>query len=133
MYPLVTVPWYFTAHPAKVEIKGIGFVRFIEEEYKYCVFVYIQIYQVYYFLLQELSLSGWQLIRKAGEGTTTFKFHRSVKIEPGHTVTVWSGDQTGQAHEPPENLVMKGQKWVIADHMTTVLLNSSGEVSENSY
>lgn len=45
-------------------------------------------------------------MRMAGELETSFKFHRSVKIEGGGTVTVWSSD-VGQAHEPPINIVMK--------------------------
>ena len=38
----------------------------------------------------------------------------SVKIEPGATITVWSSD-SGRTHEPPYNIVMKGQKWFVAD------------------
>ncbi|KDR19813.1 lamin Dm0-like [Zootermopsis nevadensis] len=75
---------------------------------------------------KEVVLSGWQLIRRAGDLETSFKFHRSVKIEPGANVTVWSSD-LGQTHEPPYNIVMKGQKWFVADSMTTTLLNNTGE------
>ncbi|KAF4521076.1 hypothetical protein B566_EDAN012375 [Ephemera danica] len=59
---------------------------------------------------KEAALGGWLLLRKAGEKETIFKFHRTVKVDPGTTITVWSSDQ-GQAHEPPTNIVMKGQKW----------------------
>lgn len=75
---------------------------------------------------KEVALSGWQLVRKAGDAETTFKFHRSVKIDAGGTVTVWSSD-AGQTHEPPSNIVMKSQKWFFADNMSTSLLNGSGE------
>lgn len=75
---------------------------------------------------KELSLSGWQVARKAGELETTFKFHRSVKIEPKTEITIWSSDQ-GKDHEPPSNLVMKAQKWFVADNMVTQLINSNGE------
>ncbi|XP_046746706.1 lamin Dm0-like isoform X1 [Diprion similis] len=75
---------------------------------------------------KEIVLSGWQLIRKAGALETNFKFHRSAKVDAGATVTVWSAD-IGASHEPPTNLVMKGQKWFTADNMTTTLLNSEGE------
>ncbi|KAK9498249.1 hypothetical protein O3M35_004105 [Rhynocoris fuscipes] len=76
---------------------------------------------------KELSVSGWQIVRKAGDaGTTTFKFPRTAKVDPGSSITVWSSD-SDQAHEPPENLVMKGQKWSVADTMSTSLINSSGE------
>lgn len=56
-----------------------------------------------------------------------YKFHRTMKIDTGAHVTVWSAD-TGAMHEPPTNLVMKGQKWFVADHTVTVLLNNDGEV-----
>lgn len=57
----------------------------------------------------EIAIGGWQLKRAAGENETIFKFHRSVKIEPKGTVTVWSAETT-TTHEPPANIVMK-QKW----------------------
>ncbi|KAL1114859.1 hypothetical protein AAG570_007683, partial [Ranatra chinensis] len=77
---------------------------------------------------KEMALSGWQLIRKAGDATIVFKFPRTAKIEPGNSVCVWSSDVADQIHEPPENIVMKNQKWLVADHMTTTLYNTAGEV-----
>lgn len=53
---------------------------------------------------QEVSLGNWQLLRTAGTNETSFKFHRSVKIEPHGTVTVWSAD-SGVTHEPPHTIV----------------------------
>lgn len=75
---------------------------------------------------KEISLSGWQVVRKAGELETIFKFHRTVKLDPNATITIWSSD-TGKEHEPPTNLVMKGQKWFVTDNMVTLILNNSGE------
>lgn len=75
---------------------------------------------------KEISISGWQIIRKAGDLETNFKFHRTVKIEPKGEITIWSSDQ-GKDHDPPNLIVMKGQKWFVADNMTTQLLNSNGE------
>lgn len=76
---------------------------------------------------KEVQLGGWQLVRKAADADpVTFKFHRNFKLEPGASTSVWSSD-TDQSHEPPLNLVMKGQKWLVADQMTTTLLNSNGE------
>ena len=74
-----------------------------------------------------MILSGWQIVRRAGDQETSFKFHRSVKIEPGATITVWSSD-SGVTHEPPANIVMKGQRWFVADTMSTTLLSNTGEV-----
>ncbi|XP_075215988.1 lamin Dm0-like [Lycorma delicatula] len=76
---------------------------------------------------KEISLGGWQLIRKVGDDrSTSFKFHRSVKIEGNGYVTVWSAD-SDQTHEPPTNVVMKGQKWLVGDSMTTTLINPNSE------
>jgi hypothetical protein len=75
-----------------------------------------------------VALSGWQLIRQAGDLENSFKFQRNVEIEPNETITVWSSD-CGQKHEPPYNIVMKGQKWLVSDLMITTLLSNTGEVS----
>ncbi|CAH1102083.1 unnamed protein product [Psylliodes chrysocephalus] len=75
---------------------------------------------------QEVPLGGWQVIRRVGEEETVFKFHRSLKLEGNGYVTIWSSDQN-KDHEPPSNLVMKGQKWIVGDNMTTLVLNNSGE------
>ncbi|VEN41759.1 unnamed protein product [Callosobruchus maculatus] len=75
---------------------------------------------------QEIALGGWQVIRKVGENETQFKFHRSLKLEGNGFVTIWSAD-LNKDHEPPNNLVMKSQKWVTGDNMTTMVLNNNGE------
>lgn len=75
---------------------------------------------------KEISLSGWQIIRKAGALETNFKFHRSIKIEPKGEINIWSSDQN-RDHEPPNHIVMKGQKWFVSDNMTTQLINSNGD------
>lgn len=71
-------------------------------------------------------MGNWQLLRTAGPNETSFKFHRSVKIEPQGTVTVWSSD-SGVTHEPPQTIVMKQQRWFVSDTMKTSLLNNDGE------
>lgn len=75
---------------------------------------------------REIAIGGWQLVRTAGNDETSFKFHRSVKIEPKSTVTVWSSDG-GATHDPPTTIVMKSQKWFIGDKFKTQLMNSNGE------
>lgn len=75
---------------------------------------------------KEIGLSGWQIIRKTDSLETIFKFHRTAKLEAGGSVMVWSSD-IGATHEPPLNIVMKGQKWFTADVVTTTLLNNEGE------
>ncbi|XP_049874763.1 lamin-C-like isoform X2 [Pectinophora gossypiella] len=75
---------------------------------------------------KELSLGGYQILRKAGDQETIFKFHRTVKLGPGEVATVWSAD-AGADHDPPRDIVMKGQKWFVADTFTTALLNTDQE------
>lgn len=75
---------------------------------------------------KEVQIGGWSLIRKVGGNETVFKFHRSLKVDGGAFVTVWSSD-LGKDHEPPSTIVMKGQKWFAGDNMTTHLLNADGE------
>lgn len=75
---------------------------------------------------KEVQVGGWTLLRKVGTNETVFKFHRTLKVDGGAFVTVWSSD-LGQTHEPPSTIVMKGQKWFCGDNMTTQLLNADGE------
>ncbi|XP_052888452.1 lamin Dm0 [Anopheles moucheti] len=75
---------------------------------------------------KEVQVGGWSLVRKVGSNETVFKFHRSLKVDGGAFVTVWSSD-LGKDHEPPSTIVMKGQKWFAGDNMTTHLMNGDGE------
>ncbi|XP_011214702.2 lamin Dm0 [Bactrocera dorsalis] len=75
---------------------------------------------------KEVQIGGWQLIRTAGSNETAFKFHRTVKVDAGAVITVWSSD-AGATHEPPANIVMKTQKWFVGDNMKTSLFNGDGE------
>ncbi|XP_041784782.1 lamin Dm0 [Anopheles merus] len=75
---------------------------------------------------KEVQIGGWTVLRKVGSNETVFKFHRSLKMDGGAFVTVWSSD-LGKDHEPPTTIVMKGQKWFAGDNMTTHLLNAEGE------
>uniref|UniRef100_A0A182WE19 LTD domain-containing protein n=1 Tax=Anopheles minimus TaxID=112268 RepID=A0A182WE19_9DIPT len=75
---------------------------------------------------KEVQVGGWSLVRKVGSNETVFKFHRSLKVDGGAFVTVWSSD-LGKDHEPPSTIVMKGQKWFAGDNMTTHLMNADGE------
>lgn len=72
-------------------------------------------------------MGGWQIVRTAGSNETAFKFHRSVKIDGNGVITVWSSDISDITHEPPHTIVMKQQKWFIADNMKTQLVNADGE------
>lgn len=75
---------------------------------------------------KEMSLSGWHIVRQVGEEENSFKFHRSVTIKPETTVTVW-GSNSNTTHNPPSDIVMKDQGWLVGDSMITKLLNNNGE------
>ncbi|KAG7177848.1 Lamin Dm0-like 1 [Homarus americanus] len=77
---------------------------------------------------KDFSIRGFQIIRTAGEAETTYKFHSKSKVPGGATVTIWSCD-TEANHEPPLTIVMKNQKWAVADNMTTRLLSTSEEMA----
>lgn len=74
---------------------------------------------------KEVAIGGWQLNRKAGENETVHKFHRSVKIDGGADVIVWSADSGTTAS--PGNIIMKSQKWFVGEEMRTTLVNADGK------
>lgn len=76
----------------------------------------------------EIPIGGWQLVRKAGSRTMNYKFHRTTILKPGSLVTVWSSG-SNKTHNPPADLLMKTQKWHVAQEMTTTLLDSNNTVS----
>ncbi|KAK4299806.1 hypothetical protein Pmani_027949 [Petrolisthes manimaculis] len=77
---------------------------------------------------KDISIGGFQVIRKAGEAETVYKFHSKAKLPSGESVTIWSCDAEA-THEPPTTLVMKNQKWAVADQMTTSLVSTSEEMA----
>ena len=81
-----------------------------------------------FWLFQDISVGGYQVVRKVGEEETVFKFHRQSKIPSGTIVSIFSSD-SDETHDPPTTLVMKNQKWGVGDEINTTLLNIDGEVS----
>ncbi|XP_052280565.1 lamin Dm0-like [Dreissena polymorpha] len=77
---------------------------------------------------EDIVLGGWTLKHTAGENETLYKFHRNLKLAAGQFVTVWSSN-AGQTHNPPSDLVMKGQQWFVADEMKTVLMHDEQQMA----
>ena len=48
----------------------------------------------FFFLFQEIPLSGWQIVHNVNETETVYKFHRTFKLAPGASVSVWSAGKT---------------------------------------
>lgn len=74
---------------------------------------------------KEVAIGAWQLTRKAGGNETVHKFHRSVKVDGGADVIIWSADSGVSAS--PGNIVMKSQKWFVGEEMRTSLVNGDGK------
>jgi len=76
----------------------------------------------------EESLGGFSLTSVAEGVETSYKFHRTVKVSPGDTVTVWSSDADAE-HIPSEGqLVMKEGAWKLGDTTNTCLLDKDGGI-----
>lgn len=76
----------------------------------------------------EESVGGFTLSSVAEGVETSYKFHRTVKIAGGSTVTVWSCD-AGAEHVPSEGqLVMREGAWKLGDTTDTSLLNKETEI-----
>ena len=57
-----------------------------------------------------------------------YKFHRTVKLDAGGVVTIWSSD-SGEEHKPSEGqLVMKEGAWKLGETVNTLLLDKEGEI-----
>lgn len=76
----------------------------------------------------DIVMGNYVLKHTAEDKETVYKFHRNLHMKPNSYITVWSSD-AGQTHNPPTDLVMKGQSWFVADQMKTVLLKDDLEVA----
>ncbi|PVD37822.1 hypothetical protein C0Q70_00424 [Pomacea canaliculata] len=72
---------------------------------------------------KDIPIGSWQLVHTVGDQETNFKFHRSLVVKAGKTVTVWSSDSNA-THNPPSDVVMKGKRWFVGDEMKTVLTDN---------
>lgn len=70
----------------------------------------------------DLSIGGWFVKSTAGDKEVIFKFHTRQILKAGKSITLWSNN-SGQEHNPPQNIVMKNQSWPISDAIRVELLN----------
>lgn len=75
---------------------------------------------------KEMAVGGWQVKVLSGDNETIYKFHRTLHVKPGQSVTIWSSD-ADQTHSPPTDLVMKTQAWQVGDANSAILLDQKGE------
>ncbi|KAI1722325.1 intermediate filament protein domain-containing protein [Ditylenchus destructor] len=75
----------------------------------------------------DMSIGAWYVRSTADDKEVKFKFHSRQAIKAGKSITIWSNN-SGQEHNPPHNIVMKNQKWPVADAIRVELLNDEQEV-----
>ncbi|KAK3602508.1 hypothetical protein CHS0354_029318 [Potamilus streckersoni] len=81
---------------------------------------------------EDVAIGGWLLVHTADSQETIYKFHHNLILRAGEYVTVWSSG-VGETHNPPSNLVMKGeQKWFTGDHMKTILKQGDQEMASRT-
>lgn len=73
---------------------------------------------------EPVALGGWELKRENDNEGFAFKFHKSVIVQPGETVTVYSVDAENAVHNPPVEIKMK-KNWPAAGK--TTLFNPNKE------
>ncbi|XP_038660906.1 lamin-B1 [Scyliorhinus canicula] len=76
---------------------------------------------------QDQFMGGWELTRKIGDATASYKFTPKYTLKAGQTTAIWAAD-AGVTSAPPANLVWKNQSaWGTGTDVKVVLKNSQGE------
>ncbi|XP_067839159.1 lamin-B1 [Heptranchias perlo] len=76
---------------------------------------------------QDQVMGGWELTRKIGDGTASYKFTTKFVLKAGQTTTIWTAD-AGVPYTPPTNLIWKNQNtWGTGADVKVILKNSQGE------
>jgi len=75
----------------------------------------------------DYPIGGWTINVTDNSREVSFKFHSRQVLKAGKSITVWSSDAS-EPHKPPENLVMKNQKWVSGDFIRAELHNEEDTV-----
>ncbi|XP_064293999.1 lamin-B1 isoform X2 [Phalacrocorax carbo] len=76
---------------------------------------------------QDQPMGGWEMIRKIGDMSASYRYSLRYILKAGRTVTIWAAD-AGVPSAPPTDLVWKNQKsWGTGRDVKVVLKNSQGE------
>ncbi|KFU90016.1 Lamin-B1, partial [Chaetura pelagica] len=77
---------------------------------------------------QDQPMGGWEMIRKIGNSSVSYRFTLKYTLKAGQTVTIWASD-SGVAANPPSDLIWKNEtSWGTGEDVKVVLKNSYGEV-----
>ncbi|CAI5787055.1 laminlamin-B1 [Podarcis lilfordi] len=76
---------------------------------------------------QDQPMGGWEMIRKIGDSSVTYKYTSRYVLKAGQTVTIWAAN-AGVTASPPSDLIWKNQNsWGTGKDVKVVLKNSQGE------
>ncbi|XP_009888012.1 PREDICTED: lamin-B1 [Charadrius vociferus] len=76
---------------------------------------------------QDQPMGGWEMIRKIGDTSASYKYTSRYILKAGQTVTIWAAD-AGVTANPPTDLIWKNQNsWGTSKDVKVVLKNSQGE------
>ncbi|KAM7537848.1 hypothetical protein Aperf_G00000073422 [Anoplocephala perfoliata] len=79
---------------------------------------------------EETNIGNWTLKQKVDGQEITFKFPRSLILQPGAACQIWNSD-AGATHDPPKDLVMKNQSFKMGAVMNFSLIGSDKEEQAN--
>ncbi|XP_014442121.2 lamin-B1 [Tupaia chinensis] len=76
---------------------------------------------------QDQPMGGWEMIRKIGDTSVTYKYTSRYVLKAGQTVTIWAAN-AGVTASPPTDLIWKNQNsWGTGEDVKVILKNSQGE------
>ncbi|NXP02502.1 LMNB1 protein, partial [Thinocorus orbignyianus] len=76
---------------------------------------------------QDQPMGGWELIRKIGDTSASYRYTSRYVLKAGQTVTIWAAN-AGVTASPPTDLIWKNQNsWGTGKDVKVVLKNSQGE------
>ncbi|XP_036598003.1 lamin-B1 [Trichosurus vulpecula] len=76
---------------------------------------------------QDQPMGGWEMIRKIGDTSVSYKYTPRYVLKAGQTVTIWAAN-AGVTASPPTDLIWKNQNsWGTGEDVKVILKNSQGE------
>ncbi|XP_075383372.1 lamin-B1 [Mycteria americana] len=76
---------------------------------------------------QDQPMGGWEMIRKIGNTSASYRYTSRYILKAGQTVTIWAAD-AGVTASPPTDLIWKNQNsWGTGEDVKVVLKNFQGE------
>lgn len=80
---------------------------------------------------EAIPLGGWELNRQRDDEGYTFKFYKSIVVQPNEMITIYSADAENAVHNPPVAIKMK-KNWP-AGGITTLYNPNREEIAKWEY